>query len=100
MREVVSRQGVLPETGYVRQAHIIGEPEVTPEQAEANRARGKGPKRPRGATAAIFPVSNATLWRKVKSGEFPQPVKLSDRVTAWRVEDVREWMRAKSPGLA
>lgn len=40
----------------------------------------------------IVPFSQATLWRKVKSGKFPKPVKLSDRITAWRVQDVRAWM--------
>lgn len=40
----------------------------------------------------MLPFSPATLWRKVKNGTFPRPVKLSDRITAWRVEDVRAWM--------
>lgn len=40
----------------------------------------------------IVPFSAATVWRKVKTGQFPKPVKLSDRVTAWRLQDVREWM--------
>lgn len=44
----------------------------------------------------MVPFSPATLWRKVKSGEFPQPVKLSARVTAWRLEDVHAWMRSRT----
>ncbi|MDD2920233.1 MAG: AlpA family phage regulatory protein [Rhodoferax sp.] len=28
----------------------------------------------------------------MKSGQFVKPVKLSDRVTAWRCEDVRAWL--------
>ena len=55
--------GSLPEIGYVRQSQLI---------------------------PAIFPFSPATLWRKVKAGTFPQPVKLGPRITAWRVEDIRE----------
>jgi hypothetical protein len=54
--------GALPEIGYVRQAQLI---------------------------PAIFPFSSATLWRKVKAGTFPKPVKLGPRITAWRVEDIR-----------
>lgn len=46
----------------------------------------------------MVPFSPATLWRKVKSGEFPQPVKLSARVTAWRLEDVHAWMQSRAPG--
>ncbi len=59
----------FPETGYVRQSELIPNP---------------------------IPFSPATLWRKVKDGTFPAPVKLSERVTAWRVEDVRAWMQSLS----
>ncbi len=54
--------GSLPDNGYVRQAQII---------------------------PSIFPFSSATLWRRVKAGTFPRPVKLGPRITAWRVEDIR-----------
>lgn len=44
----------------------------------------------------LFPFSSHTLWRKVREGSFPQPLKLAPRVTAWRVSDVRSWMEAIS----
>lgn len=44
---------------------------------------------------AILPFSSATLWRKVKDGSFPKPVKLSDRITAWRTDDVRSWLETR-----
>lgn len=59
------KQTALPETGFVRQAQLIPH---------------------------IIPISASTLWRKVAAGEFPKPVKLSARVTAWRASDVRAWM--------
>jgi len=40
----------------------------------------------------FVPVSKATLWRRVKAGTFPAPVKLSPGVTAWRAEDLRAWI--------
>lgn len=43
----------------------------------------------------LLPFSPATLWRKVASGDFPKPHKLSENVTAWRVEDVKAWLVAK-----
>lgn len=43
----------------------------------------------------IIPFSSATLWRMVKKGAFPPPVKLSQRVTAWRAADVVAWMQAR-----
>ena len=57
--------GTLPASGYIRQSQLVPH---------------------------IIPFSPATLWRKVKAGQFPRPFKLSERVTAWAVEDVREWM--------
>lgn len=37
----------------------------------------------------IIPIGKSTWWSKVKSKEYPQPVKLGERTTAWKVEDVR-----------
>lgn len=45
----------------------------------------------------MIPVSPATLWRWVREGAFPKPVRLSSRVTAWRVEDVQAWMQSRKP---
>lgn len=39
--------------------------------------------------------SAATLWRKVKAGTFPKPVKLGQNMTAWRYEEVQAWMGAQ-----
>ena len=69
MKKSTPQIGELPATGYVRQTQLV---------------------------PAIIPFSSATLWRNVKAGTFPAPVKLSQRVTAWRVEDVREWMQARN----
>ena len=38
----------------------------------------------------------ATLWRWVKVGRFVSPVKLGDNVTAWKIEEVRAWLDARS----
>lgn len=65
---------MLPESGYLRLAQIIG------------RSAGKG----RPALPPIIPVSRSTWWAGVKSGRYPQPTRaLGARITAWRVEDVR-----------
>lgn len=37
----------------------------------------------------IFPVSRSAFWSGVKAGKYPKPVKLSERCTAWKVEDIR-----------
>ena len=43
----------------------------------------------------MIPVSPATLWRWVREGVFPKPVRLSSRVTAWRAEDVEGWIKTR-----
>jgi prophage regulatory protein len=40
----------------------------------------------------VIPFSASTLWRKVKKGEFPRPIKLSDQMTAWKVREIRQWL--------
>lgn len=40
-----------------------------------------------------LPISKSSWWNKVRSGEFPQPVKLGPRTTAWRVQDILELMQ-------
>lgn len=56
--------GVLPATGFVRLADL----------------------------RQIIPFSDSTVWRRVRQGTFPAPVKLSERVTAWRAEAIRQWL--------
>ena len=63
----------LPASGYIRQAQLI---------------------------PTVVPFSSATLWRKCKAGEFCRPVRLSSRITAWRVGDVRAWLEAQAKGAA
>ncbi|MGA7180922.1 MAG: AlpA family phage regulatory protein [Thiobacillaceae bacterium] len=37
------------------------------------------------------PVSHSTLWAWVREKKFPAPLKLSERVTVWRVSDIDAW---------
>lgn len=79
----------LPSSGFLRLPQIIGQDGVTDEQAEANRRRRRGPKRPKPSIPALIPTSKSTWWAGVRSGRFPKPVKIGERITAWRVEDIR-----------
>ncbi|TXT31868.1 MAG: prophage CP4-57 regulator [Rhodocyclaceae bacterium] len=54
----------LPETGFLRQPQVL----------------------------AFVPISKSTLWRRIQARTFPDPVKLSQRVTVWRAEDIRRWI--------
>jgi len=54
----------LPETGFVRLSTVL----------------------------QFIPVCASTWWAGVKSGRFPQKIKLSDGITVWRAEDIREYL--------
>ncbi len=51
----------LPETGFLRLSDVL----------------------------KVFPVSKSTWWAGIKAGKYPAGIKLSERVTAWRAEDIR-----------
>jgi len=61
----------LPETGFLRVGQIVGDSKANP------------------PVPALVPVGKSTWWQGVRDGRFPKPVKLSQRVTAWRAEDIR-----------
>lgn len=37
----------------------------------------------------VIPISKSSLYAGIKKGIYPAPVKLSERTSAWRVEDIR-----------
>lgn len=43
----------------------------------------------------LVPVSKSTWWAGVKDGRFPKSVKLSPKITAWRVEDIRNFIESQ-----
>jgi len=68
----MAQHKALPDTGFVRLKQILG---------------------PRGP----IPVSKSTWWAGVKSGRYPQPIKLGRRITAWRAEDIRKLIETGAP---
>lgn len=80
----------IPETGWLRLPQIIGQSEVTEEQAARNRKTGRGPKRPRPGITPIVPVSASTWWAGIKARRFPAGFKLpGNQITVWRASDIR-----------
>ena len=51
------------------------------EQIIGNRKKGIDP---------ILPIGRSSWWAGVKSGRFPQAVKLGPRTTVWRAEDIAQ----------
>ena len=46
---------------------------------------------------ALFPVSDGQVWRMVREGNFPSPVKLADRAIGWKAGAIREFLRKDRP---
>ncbi|MET0014474.1 MAG: AlpA family phage regulatory protein [Sedimenticola sp.] len=70
----------LPKEGFVREKALIGD-------------KKKG-------IPGILSFGHTTLWTKTKAGKFPKPVKLGPNITAWRVEDIREYIDSAMEGAA
>ena len=62
---------ILPDTGFLRQSQVL----------------------------AFIPISKSTLWRRIQARTFPEPVKLSERVTVWRAEDIRCWINQQGQSI-
>lgn len=78
----------LPQSCFLRLPQIIGQDEVTPEQATANIKRKKGPKKPRPQIKPLIPVCKSSWWSGIASGRYPASVKLGQRTTAWLQSDI------------
>jgi len=59
----------LPEAGFLRIWQIVGNKKTN--------------------TPALIPISRTSFLNGVKSGRYPKPVKLGERTTAWKIEDIR-----------
>lgn len=70
-RRRLGAPATLPETGWLRERQILGDPTSDP------------------PTPAIVPVSRSTWWRGVRDGRFPRPTKIGPNSTAWRAEEIR-----------
>lgn len=44
-------------------------------------------------------VGRATIWRWIKEGQFPPPVRLSVRCSRWPLDKVEKWIRERSEKL-
>ena len=41
----------------------------------------------------VIPIGKSSWWAGVKSGRYPQGVKLSANCTAWRIEDIHSLIK-------
>ena len=67
----------LPQAGFLRLPQIVGDSK-----------KGIPP---------LIPISKSTWYDGIKSGKYPEPVKLSERCVAWRVEDIMVLLKLFTP---
>ena len=63
-------------TGFLREHQIIG-------------------NRQSSTFQPLVPIDHSTLWRWVRDGHFPKPIKLGPHTTAWPVQTVMDWIKLK-----
>ena len=47
------------------------------------------------AVKELTTFSSATIYRLISEGEFPKQIKLSERSSAWSLEEVYSWIEEK-----
>lgn len=47
----------------------------------------------------LYGCSNATIWRRVRTGEIIEPIRFGSRTTRWNVGDLRIALLNKSKGV-
>lgn len=60
-------QETLPTTGYIRISQLI----------------------------KFLPISKASIWRLSKIGKFPKAIKLTEKTTAFKCEEVQAWLASR-----
>lgn len=45
-------------------------------------------------------IARSTIWLWVKEGRFPKPIKVSPRVTVWKLFDIQQWQEHQVQGDA
>jgi predicted DNA-binding transcriptional regulator AlpA len=42
---------------------------------------------------ALVPLARPTIYQRAAAGQFPAPIKLGKRGSAWRLGEIRKWLK-------
>lgn len=45
----------------------------------------------------IVPLSSTSIYRLIQAGDFPPPVQIGPRASAWRWSDLTAWIDSRQP---
>jgi len=40
-------------------------------------------------------LKKSAIYKMIREGKFPKPVRISDRAVAWRQEEVEQWIKSR-----
>ena len=72
---------------------IQSKPTITPEMPENGLLRLPEVLR-------YIPVSKSTIYAKIKTGAWPRPVRITQRLVAWKARDIRNLLERIERGDA
>ena len=49
----------------------------------------------RPAVQTMTGLTTSTLYRLIRNGQFPRPVRLGPQAVGWRIEEVTEWISGR-----
>jgi len=49
----------------------------------------------KGALKLLVPISDTTVWRMERRGEFPRRIRVSPRRVAWRRSEIEAWLEQR-----
>ena len=50
--------------------------------------------------AEILTIGRSSVWRLVKEGKLPAPLKISERVTVWKLSDIEAFIASRMEAIA
>jgi len=48
-----------------------------------------------GDVKKIVGLSKNTIYRQIKKGNFPKPIRIGTRAVAWRSSDIQNWIETR-----
>ena len=49
----------------------------------------------RSEVQRVTGLSKATIWRLVKMGDFPRPIRLGARAVGWKSSEIADWIESR-----
>ena len=48
---------------------------------------------------SMIKLSSGTIYREIRAGNFPPPIKLSAHASGWLASDIEEWIRGRKDAV-